>query len=366
MLKSVIRNDLTSFESSNNTITRRIKRTSIKLLFRHFIWRIGIWSNGFFKEWVKEFSPKIVMIQSGDTAFTHDIARIIAAKYNAKLVFFNTEGVFFQKQICPYKGFLDYIFSPLYKRVYRRSYSRAMRRAVYAFYLNKLIQKHNDEVFDVPSCVIYNTTSIHLDSFDSFINISEPIVSYFGNMGYDRSKVLVEVANLLKSLKQNIKFNVYGKGLPEAIKRLEGCPNMNYQGFIPYSKIIDVIHKSDIVLHVESRDKKHAEVLKYGFSTKIADCLASGKPFLLYSSKEIACAQYLIENDCAWVVDNPDQFKVAVRSILSDEDERKRRLTNAHLIAEKNHSINQNCKVFQEQLLRLGNYEFPRIIEGVD
>lgn len=352
-LTPVKRNDLTTFMISKNPDAKRIKRTSIKSLVRHFIWSIGIWGCGDFNSWVNDFSPEIVMIQSGDTAFTHDLARKIAEKYHAKLVFFNTEGVYFLNHRFLNKGFCDFIFFPIYKSVYRRSYRKAMQRASYAFYLNGLIQKDNNKVFDVPSCVIYNTTSIHVDTIDFSISTTKPVVSYFGNMGFDRSKVLVEVARLLKSMNLNIEFNVYGKGFPEALKRLEDCKEMNYRGFISYSEIVEVIRQSDIVLHVESQDEKLAEGLRYGFSTKIADCLASGKPFLLYSSKEIACAQYLIENDCVWFADTSKQFTDAVLSILYDAKERKRKLNKAHEIAEMNHSINENCRKFQERLIRL-------------
>lgn len=352
-LRSIKRNDLAGYEASNNPDSKRIKRTAIKSLLRHFMWRVGIWRNGDFNKWVKDFSPEVVMIQSGDTAFTHDLARKISDIFHAKLVFFNTEGIYFLKNNYFYKGFCDFIFFPIYKAVYRRSYRRAMHKASYAFYLNGLIQKDNDEVFDVPSRIIYNTSSLIDSISECSINKLKPVVSYFGNLGYDRSLVLVEVALFLKSLDMNIDFNVYGKGFPEVEKRLEDCTEIKFHGFIPYSEIVEVIRKSDILLHVESQDLKLAESLRYGFSTKIADCLSSGKPFLLYSSKEIACAQYLIDNDCAWFADNQESLKQAVESILFDDCERNRKLGVARLIAQRNHSTENNCEKFQQALLSL-------------
>lgn len=352
-LRPVKRNDLTSFYWNNTPIAKRIKRTSIKSLVRHFVWRLGVWRRGDFDQWVNTFSPEIVLIQSGDTAFTHDLARCIANKYKAKLVFFNTEGIYFLKQNYLYKGFCDTVFFPLYKYIYKLSYKKAMYKASYAFYLNELIRKDNDEVFNVPGTVIYNTSSLNGNNSADSINRNNPVVSYFGNMGYDRSIVLVEVARLLRSLNLNIEFNVYGKGFPEAIKRLEDCEEINYQGFIPYSELVEIIRNSDIVLHVESQNPKHAESLRYGFSTKIADCLSCGKPFLLFSSRDIACAQYLIDNDCAWVATNLEALKQAVKTILFDDDERNRRLKVAQHVAMKNHSIIGNCTKFQQALISL-------------
>lgn len=347
----VKRNDLTLYKTSRNQETKRIKRTSIKSLVRHLIWNLGIWGVRDFKRWVKGFCPEIVVIQSGDTAFTHDLARKISIKYHAKLVFFNTEGIYFLEKNYLYKGFLDSLFFPLYKMIYRQSYRKAMKRASYAFYLNEFIQKDN-YLFKVPSTVIYNTTNI-LEKGKFIINIKQPVVSYFGNMGFDRSKVLVEVAALLRETNNNIIFNVYGKGFSDAIQRLKECPNINYYGFLPYSQIQSVIRESDILLHVESQDPKYSESLKYAFSTKIADCLGSNRPFLLYSSRKIACAQYLIENDCAWFSDNPNSFKEMVESILYDEKVRIRKLNNALRIVEKNHSSKVNSVIFQKKLIAL-------------
>ena len=285
-LRGVKRNDLKEYQTSTSIPkTKRIKRTPIKSLVRHFMWRLGIWRRGDFNSWVAAFSPEIVIIQSGDTAFTHDLARGIANQYQAKLVFFNTEGIYFLKENYLYKGFCDSIFFPLYHHIYQRSYRRAMQFASYAFYLNDLIKQDNDAVFDVPGRVIYNTSLLSPTPF--VFNQETPVISYFGNFGYDRSKVLVEVAGVIEEMGLNVKINVYGKGFPEIEERLKSCDGIIFHGFVPYDTIKEVINGSDIVLHVESQDEKFAESLRYGFSTKIADCLSSGRPFLLYASDDI-------------------------------------------------------------------------------
>lgn len=349
-LRGIKRDDLTSFKSSKETNGKRLKRTAIKSFFRHIFWNIGIWNKGDFKEWVNAFSPEVVLLQCGDTAFTHNLARNIAKKQNAKLVFFNTEGVYFLKSNYLYKGFCDFVFFPLYKHIFKKSYEKAMDAASYAFYLNEMIKRDNDAAFGLPGMVIYNTSSFKGTDSPFVINSETPIISYFGNMGGGRSVVLVEVAKVIKEINSNAVIDVYGKGYPDAIQKLEECPYINYRGFIPYDEISDVINNSDILLHVESQDKYFVENLKYGFSTKIADCLTCGRPFLLYSSRELACADYLIANDCAWFANTHDTLKEAIISILNDKQERDKKLEKAKVVAKKNHSISSNCSKFQEAL----------------
>ena len=349
--RPVRRNDLKSYGETKRTSVKRHKRTAILSFARHLVWSFKGWRRGDFYRWVDEFSPDIILLQCGDTAFPHDLARRLARKYKAKLVLFNTEGVYFLKSKFLYDGFCDFIFFPLYKSIFKRSYRKAMAVASYSFYLNELIKKDNDETFGVPGTVIYNTSSIKSELSQSEPKGHQPIISYFGNMGYNRSKVLVEVAAVIKELDCGAIFDVYGKGYIDVVKRLEECKDMNYHGFIPYEEIVGVIQQSDIVLHVESQDPDVVESIKYGFTTKIADCLSSGKPFLLYSSRDIACAQYLIANDCAWFADTRESLKKAIISILSDGETRNKRLAKAREVAAKNHSTAANCEQFQKQLI---------------
>lgn len=344
-------NDLLEYKTKAPPKTKRIKRTAIKSLIRHCIWCSGIWMKGDFKAWIKAFTPNIVIIQSGDTAFTHDLARKISMHFRAKLVFFNTEGVFFLKENFLYKGFCDRVFFPVYRQLYRHSYRKAMHSASYAFYLNDLIKQDNDSVFNVPGMVIYNTSLIRPSTF--FFDSDDPVISYFGNFGFDRSKVLVEVANILESAGIRSIINVYGKGFPEIEERLKGCSGIAFHGFVPYEKILEVISKSDVLLHVESQEAEFSESLRYGFSTKIADCLSSGRPFLLYASPSIACSQYLIKNDCAWFADTPESLISSLHSIVFDESERRRKLHNACIVSENNHSVSKNSRTFQNILVSL-------------
>lgn len=351
-LRGVKRNDLKEYQTYISIPkTKRIKRTPIKSLVRHFMWRLGIWRRGDFDSWVADFSPEIVIIQSGDTAFTHDLARGIANQYQAKLVFFNTEGIYFLKENYLYKGFYDSIFFPLYHHIYKHSYRRAMQCASYAFYLNDLIKHDNDAVFDIPGRVIYNTSSLSPTPF--VFNQDAPVISYFGNFGFDRSKALVEFAQVLSELNNNYKFHVYGRASTEDEVLFSSCKTIVFEGFIPYNKVIDIIQHSDLLVHVESRNPLYSENLRYGFSTKIADCLSSARPFVLFAPKDIACVQYVLDNNCAWFADSRDTLKTVLSELFSNADKREIVSLNARKVAMENHDLKINNSTFQTILIGL-------------
>lgn len=347
------RNDLRRYNGTvhNGVGNRTIKRTAFSSLIRHIVWLSGCWKGHVFDQWIESVDPEIVMIQSGDTAFTHIIARRISKQFHARLVFFNTEGIFFLKNNYLYKGFGDCIFFPLYRTIYNKAYRKSMESASYAFYLHDMIQRDNDSVFSVPSEVIYTSTSFKPSEkeFDK----NNPVFSYFGTFSYGRAKVLVEVARYLTEIDLSYRLNVYGKASSEDLSILKSFGGIDYKGFVSYDQVVKEINKSDILLHVETQDPYYAENLMYGFSTKIADSLASGRSFVLYSSPSIACASYLIKNDCAWVAYDKASFISAIKSIISDSDARERVIKRAKVVASLNHDIDKNKEKFQRSLLSL-------------
>ena len=73
----------------------------------------------------------------------------------------------------------------------------------------------------------------------------------------------------------------------------------------------------------------------------------------MYSSAEIAGAQYLIETRAGWQVDDKKGLKDAIEKILSDKDERSHVLNNAMLTASQNHDIQRNVEKFYRNIVQL-------------
>ncbi len=345
------REDFRSWGKTQSSSVSSIPRNALFSLLRHIVWSSGLWRGKEFKNWIDNFAPEIVVIQSGDMAFTHTLASKIARKYGAKLVFFNTEGTFFLSKNYLYKGPLDFILFPMYKRIHQRAYEQAMSMASYAIYHHEMIQRDNDRKFHVPGCVVHTSTTLKR-SMRPFKDKC-PVISYFGNFAYGRDNALVEVGNFLQKISPDLVVRVYGKANQEQSDKFNSASGISYKGFVPYDEIKLIISDSDILLYVESQDEYFAENLRYGFSTKIADCLASGKSFVVYSSSDIACANYLKENNCAWVTYDEESFIDAIRSIISDAKKREEVIERGLKIADVNHNLSKNVVKFQSALVNL-------------
>ena len=354
-LSPVEPDDLRSFSPESTVAIKknRIRRTAFKSILRHFMWSLGIWRGRAINRWFKEFNPQLVIIQSGDTAFMHSIALKVAITYKAKLVFFNTEGIyFFEKNFLPHGGLQDRLFFPVYKRMFCNAYEKSMRHAVYAFYLNGLIKQANDAVFSVPGNVIYTSSSIAATRKCFSEN---PSFVYFGNFGYGRASSLVTLSHVLQSINMSFVLDVYGRANDLVQGLLEQEKGICFHGFVPYAQIIEIIKESDVLFHVESFSDRYIEDVKFGFSTKIADCLASGKSFVLFSPSNIACAKYLKETGAGWLASSESELRNVIEIIINDPSSRETRINRSLEIANQNHSVAESSRIFQDRLCQLAS-----------
>lgn len=119
----------------------------------------------------------------------------------------------------------------------------------------------------------------------------------------------------------------------------------------PYDEVVNVMYNSTILFHAETQEDEFQYILRYGFSTKIADSIASGRPFMMYSSPEIAGAQYIIETGAAWFAKDKSELKQNIVTILTDDAERNRILHIAEKTAKNNHNTEKNSLFIQQKLM---------------
>lgn len=330
--------------------TRTVKRTVFHILIRNLIWMSRKWNDKEFNQWLQDFNPDVVLLQSSDSVFMLDIALKVSKKRRIPLMVFNTEGYYFFKHNYYHKGVCDFIFFPLYQVWYKQKFRSLMNSVKFSIYGNDLLKKDYDKEFGGESIVLYTSSTLNLDKTP--FNQEHPCFSYLGNLSFDRPAALMEVGNVLQSINKQYHLNIYGRATSEVKKMLESNKGIKYHGFISYQDVLDVISMSDILFHVES-EKERKESLRYGFSTKIADSLASGKCFVLYSFPDIACAYYIRETEAGWFASNKEELMEVLKMIIYNSDEREKRLRKAHNVANSNHSVEKNKEVFHNCISRL-------------
>lgn len=344
----------TSSDSSTAVDTQRKhvgRKTLPRIMMREMVWAAKRWQSKDFEQWVNDFNPDLVVLQFGDSSFMIDIALSVAKSRNIPLVVYNTEGYYFFNKFWYYRSAWDAILFPLFKQSYRKSVRRLMQYAAHSVYLNDELKEDYDEEFHKPSTVIYNSSSMQRFISPIFAD-KVPHISYLGGLGHGRDLAIMDVGKVLQSIDTRFYIDVYGPADKDVLKRLSNAKGVKYHGMVSYDKVIDIINESDVLFHVEpiSEDYNH---LKYGFSGKIADSVSSGKCFVLYSPKELACSKYIIETGAGWFADNKAKLKEVIVNIMNNTKERNAVLEKAKVVAEKNHSFEGNARKFQNILLNV-------------
>ena len=324
---------------ANTTIasTKRSFKTATKALIRNFVWK-NRWDSHEFRLWVDEFAPEVVLVMNSDSAFILNIAKSVSIRKKIPLVMYNTEGFyFFKKDYMAEESFIDPFCFKIYQKIYKRAFRSIMNQTSITFHLNDLLKSDFYNEFGGKHDVLYSASSLKYKDF--CFDRDNPYFSYLGNFGFDRASPLIEIAEVLGEINPNFRLHIYGK-IPrqDIVERFGNCPYIEVEGMVSYEKVIDIMYQSTILFHAENQNERYEEMLKYGFTTKIADSLSCGVPFLMYSSPNNAGAIYLRNTNAAWVASNKIDLKEKILEILNNERIRTSILSVARKIANQNHN----------------------------
>lgn len=340
-------------KTSNETTTSvrtKVGRDAITMIARNIVWNSRQWWNEEFDEWLSKFSPEIVLLQAGDSAFTFRLAEDIAKKYQAKLVIYNSENWYFKAYDYFRATGIRHFVYPLFRLQFCRQLKKTTKKAAVTIYNSKSLQNDYDQEFHLPSEVLY--TSTEMKPGKHIISNSPLRFAYLGNLGLDRHRALIEIAEVIHSISDQLFLDVYG-GSPNqnAIEMIKKCEAIRYHGVVPYEEVVSIMHNCDVLVHAECSDEFYREGLKRAFSTKIADSLATGRCFVLYAPRNLACSEYLLEQNASYVITEKNQLYNTMLDIIHSSESRNRFIQNALLTVEKNHNPARNASKFKSILL---------------
>ena len=133
-------------------------------------------------------------------------------------------------------------------------------------------------------------------------------ILYCGNLGVGRAEI-----------NKNIKFIICGSfPTDDDLKKASSIPCVDYRGRVSYQEALKLMSCCDLLVHCENTNR--VDNLYYAFSTKIADCLALGKPFLVYASEKYPFVQYLHNNKAAYIAQTTEELNEIINQMLIDND----------------------------------------------
>lgn len=310
-VKNTKRKPNTTYSPPKNNISR---------ILRELIWKNGKWKTRELKNWLEEFSPDIVFFMAGDAGFAYDIALTIKSKFDAKLITYITDDY-----VLPRKT-VNILWWFRRNLIFKRM-KNAIERSNVLLTISPKMKRTYKQLFHKDSIVISNVHSSLLENKQKSDNKEIIKLIYAGGLHYNRYRVLEQLGKAIIRLnKQSTKMSkevnlfIYSNSKPtkKILKKINIPGASRYCGSLGQKELAKELNDSDVLVHVESFDKKSIESTRLSLSTKIGEYLSLAKPILAVGPKDIASMEFL--NEIAYCINEEKHLDKKIEKLLSDDN----------------------------------------------
>ncbi|WP_239745305.1 glycosyltransferase [Mammaliicoccus sp. F-M27] len=299
-------NNKTSFEKKLYNFFRNRSKL-LPFMFQNLLWNTNKWKNENLDNFLNEFKPDIIFSPSFYTVYTHKILWYLQKKTNAKIVLFHADDYLMLTENNGVKKLLNKNRKKtIIKSINLASLNYCISQEQQVEYQNELGKKMK---------LLYKGGVFNEFPLYSMNNEKTIRIIYIGTLQYGRWKTISQLVKSIKEVneKSTIKFtlDIYSQYKPDKkmLNKIEIKDISKFKGKIPNNRVIEEMKKSDIVLHVESFDETEKSLTRLSFSTKIVDCLSSGRTLLAIGDTNLASINYLLKNDAAIIARTENSIK---------------------------------------------------------
>lgn len=325
------------------------KRYPIVSLVRDLIWHSGIWKTRRLREWVKSVNPDVILFVPNDYTLAFEILEYVLPLTNARLYTFFTDDSFYYNQ---HTGIID----QLRRKWLRNIGQRVVNKTNGMITASDLMKLEYKEVLGKDSIVLGNCVEIseYKDQCNSF---DRPVlnISYIGNLHSNRWQCLIDIADALVSISQQIKqtvhINVYtASDLDDSIlSRLKSYECIKFHGSIPSSEVRKVQESSDALLHIEAFDYKSKVSTRLSMSTKIFEYMARQIPMFAYGPHDISSMCFIASGPYGMSCTSKEKLQQSLIEFIKNKSKRDEICDRAYRYAKAN---------FKEDIISHRCYEF--------
>lgn len=324
-----------NLQKNNHSLINKIKKYNLARIVREFFWISKNWKTELLNQWLKEFTPEIIFFCAGDSGFAYDITKYIQRIFNTKLALYITDDyVLPRRSISPFwwlrrnyvlKKMRDSVnrcdvFITISKQM-RKEYKRLFgKNSIIAVNMSENLRDQSIFVKDKPVLTLVYTGSFHHKRYLTLNLLARSLKKY--NKSENKIKVFLKVYSTQKP-----------SGKIKKYLRIEGASE--FCGKLNSEQLKCVLNSCDILVHVESFDRKSIESARLSISAKIPEYLSLGKSILAIGPNQVASMEYL--KDSAFCITNKNDIYFSLRQIFSDDKLRKELSKKAFLKYKKNH-----------------------------
>lgn len=266
---------------------------------------------------IEDFNPQVIYT-IGESLFALKASLYFSNKFNIPVVVHYMDN--WRETIYPPTGVLK-IFNYLFLRNLKKVENKMERGLVISPKMKKDYSLLNKNVNY--SVLLNSVDKIQSNQFSQPGHLNKEIFfTYIGGLHLNRWESLLKLENCICELnKQGIPSILYIYTPEKDEMQFSDKFNPDYTkfaGYLPHNKVSQAYKDADILVHVESFNSQVVKYTKYSLSTKIPECMASGKPILCYAPSLLAVSEYINNTETGISVDNQNDLLNAAFKLAMD------------------------------------------------
>lgn len=314
----------------------RKKRSTVKLLIRELLWKMGKWKTRELDDYVDSFQPDIVVFGMEGYIHFNRICRYIVKRTGAKAVGYFWDDTFTYQQM---PGNMGYKVMRFLKR---RSLKKLAPCCDAFWAITEKTKQEADAFFGIDCKVITKPIDFAPgEEWKPYATQSPIKMLYTGNLLIGRFDVIVAISEALKKINADgnkIELDVYSGSYVSPENQGKLCRYVHMKGVVPQSEVLRLQEKADVLLFAEAFRGEHSQIARLSFSTKLTDYFHSGRCILAVGAKNVAPMEYLAEENAALCASSEEEIYQQLRKLIENPQCIQEIAQNAYMCGKKNHS----------------------------
>lgn len=309
--------DSTPINDSSINELNQYKRHKWEVLYtiRDFLWRISRWKTAALKQFILDFNPDIIFAPMYGAVYMHRIDCYVAKLTGKQLISYVSDD---------HLTFRQHSWSPIFWLNRLRLHHQVIKTAQYYSLLYTMTKEQKDEyepVLKVPMKILKKAKDFQQPTFQT--QVHSPIrLIYGGNLSGNRSRTLSKIKEALSKINQNTiiaQLVIYTQTpiTPKIRKMLDDNRNSFLYGKISSKELAHQYQESDILLHVESFERRPRLQTRLSFSTKIIDLIAACRCVVAICWSESSPYKYLSQNNIGFCIENEEEIESKLSYLFS-------------------------------------------------
>ena len=294
------------------------KRGYFTALCREAVWLFGKWKTKELDEFIDGYNADVLFFPVYANVYMCRLQNYIADRLNKPVILYSSDDNY------SYKSIPKSPFSLLHRAWLRKQEKKLFKRADKVMVITPKQKKEYDRLFNTDCTVLTKGVDFSQYPFQEK-ELSKPIkIVYTGKLIIGRWKTLAAIAEVLGEInKDERRFELDIYTTDEPAKEQKAALNRNgsnIKGALTLSEVQKVQSEADILVFVESLEKRYKNAARLSFSTKITDYLKSGKCILAIGGDDIAPIDYFKRYDSAITATSYSEIKEKLKELSANTD----------------------------------------------